>query len=105
MYLTKRNDRTMIYKKKRQSRTRRRSEYMSTIEATVSMLQHMSEPEQNKVLMFTRDLFSSQTSNPFKPLSEKEFLASIDVSLKQADTGNVQDAEAAIDEISTELGI
>ena len=78
---------------------------MSAVEATVSILERMPEPEQNMVLHFIQDLFSPQTFNPFRPLTEKEFLASVDESLAQADAGLVQDAEDAIDEISAELGI
>ena len=78
---------------------------MSTIEATVSMLECLPEQEQNKVLLFTRDLFKAQKVNPFRPLTESEFLDSIDESLEQIDLGMVQDADEAIDEISAELGI
>ena len=78
---------------------------MSTVEATVSILESMPEQEQNIVLRFIQDLFSPQTSNPFRPLTEQEFLVSIDESLAQADAGFVQDANEAIDEISSELGI
>ena len=78
---------------------------MSTVEAAVSILERMPEQEQNIVLRFIQDLFSPQTSNPFRPLTENEFLASIDESLAQADAGFVQDADEAIDEISAELGI
>ena len=78
---------------------------MSTVEATVSMLECLPEQEHNKVLLFTRDLFKAQKVNPFRPLTESEFLDSIDESLEQIDLGMVQDADEAIDEISAELGI
>ncbi|MCR5023752.1 MAG: hypothetical protein K6A90_05395 [Lachnospiraceae bacterium] len=78
---------------------------MSTVEATVSIMNCMTEQDQNKILSFTRELFAAQKDNPFKPMSENEFIASIDESLKQADNGLVQDADEAIDEISLELGI
>lgn len=78
---------------------------MSTVEATVSILERMPEQEQNIVLRFVQDLFSPQSANPFKPMTETEFLASIDKSIEQADAGFVQDADEAIDEISAELGL
>ena len=78
---------------------------MSTVEAPVSILERMPEQEQNMVLKFVRDLFSPQSVNPFRPLTEQEFLESIDESLAQADVGLVQDADEAIDEISADLGI
>ena len=78
---------------------------MSTVEAAVSIMECMPEQEQNIVLRFIQDLFSPQSSNPFRPLTEQEFLASIDESLAQADAGLVQDADLAIDEISAELGL
>ncbi len=69
------------------------------------MLEYLPEQELNKVLLFTRDLVKAQKVNPFRLLTESEFLSSIDESLAQIDLGQVQDADEAIDEISAELGI
>lgn len=41
----------------------------------------------------------------FNPVSEKDFMESIDKSIKQADVGNYQEADEAIDQISDELKI
>ncbi len=41
----------------------------------------------------------------FNPVSEKDFMESIDKSIKQADMGNYQEADEAIDQISDELKI
>lgn len=76
---------------------------MSTVQATASMMEYLPEPEQQKVLVFVRNLVSK--NSPFKPETEEEFYASIDIGIAQADAGQVQDMDEAIDEISRELGI
>ncbi|MBQ9663698.1 MAG: hypothetical protein IJV40_11165 [Oscillospiraceae bacterium] len=69
---------------------------MSTLEATVSMLEAMPEDARIQVLEFTQALFTSyRPSNPFKPLTVQEVLSDLKVSREQiqnAEGMNMKDA-------------
>lgn len=69
---------------------------MSTLEATMSMLEAMPEEARQKVLEFTQQLFSaSRPANPFAPLSEERLLSDLDEARRQIENGqglNMQDA-------------
>lgn len=69
---------------------------MSTLEATMSMLEAMPEEARRKVFAFTQQLFSaSRPANPFKPLNEEDVLADLDEARLQIEAGqglNMQDA-------------
>lgn len=49
--------------------------------------------------------FMDKSSQALKPLSGDEIYAEVVKSLEQADAGLCEDADAALDEISAELGI
>ncbi len=52
---------------------------MSSIEATVSMLEVMPEDARIKVLEFTQGLFTSRKpANPFVPLTEEQILSDLE---------------------------
>ena len=69
---------------------------MSTLEATMSMLEAMPEEARQKVLEFTQQLFSApRPANPFAPLSEERLLSDLDEARRQIESGqglNIQDA-------------
>lgn len=51
---------------------------MSTLEATVSMLEAMPEDARIKVLEFTQQLFTSRKpANPFVPVSQEQVLSDL----------------------------
>lgn len=69
---------------------------MSTLDATVSMLEAMPEDARIKVLEFTQQLFTSQKpANPFTPISQNQVLSDLSESRQQITAGqglNMEDA-------------
>ena len=62
---------------------------MSTIEATVSMLEAMPEEAMVKVFEYTQQIFTSRKpANPFVPVGEKEVLSTLAWSRQQIAEGN-----------------
>ena len=69
---------------------------MSTLEATVSMLQAMPEEARLKVLEYTRRLFTApKPANPFSPVGEKELLADLSAAREEIDEGKGMGSAAA----------
>lgn len=78
---------------------------MSTIEATVSMLETMPEEARRKVLTYTQKVFSSyRPANPFIPKSKAQILSELDESERQISEGKCQDATAAVMELKRQHG-
>ena len=78
---------------------------MSTIEATVSMLETMPEEAQRKVFSYTRSLFSAKRpAIPFVPKSKAQILSDLETSEKQIAEGHCQDATTAIMDLKKEHG-
>ena len=46
-----------------------------------------------------------ENGNPFRPKTEDELFDKIDKSIAQADAGELQDADEAIDEVVADLGL
>lgn len=69
---------------------------MSTLDATVSMLEAMPEDARIKVLEFTQQLFTSKKpANPFVPVNQKQVLSDLEESRRQITAGqglNMKDA-------------
>ena len=61
----------------------------------------------NETINFSMQLLNSELeedeNNPFKPKTKKEILERIDHSLAQAEAGDLQDADEALEEILAEL--
>ncbi len=73
---------------------------MSTLDATVSMLETMPEEAQKKVFTYTQALFSAERpANPFTPKSEAQILADLDRSEQEIAEGKCQEATSAIMEL------
>jgi hypothetical protein len=73
---------------------------MSTLEATVSMLETMPEEAQKKVFTYTQTLFSAERpANPFTPKSEVQILADLDKSEQEIAEGKCQEATSAVMEL------
>ncbi len=78
---------------------------MSTIEATVSMLENMTEDARIRVLEFTKNLYiSPEQENPFVPLTEEQILADLAESRQQIEGGHVRPMEDVLDELEHKYG-
>lgn len=70
---------------------------MSTLDATVSMLEAMPEDARIKVMEFTQKLFTSRKpANPFVPVSQKHILSDLAESRRQISCGKGLDMEEAL---------
>ena len=78
---------------------------MSTLEATVSMLEAMPEEARIKVYQYARSMFSSdRPSNPFTPVTKEKVLAELKTSSQEFDNGQGMDAGDAIREMRRQRG-
>ncbi|MCR5211266.1 MAG: hypothetical protein K6C41_01815 [Lachnospiraceae bacterium] len=78
---------------------------MSTIEATLSMLETMPEEARVKVFQYTQTLFTSpKPANPFTPKTEKDVLADLEESRKQISEGKGVDMKQALEEMGARHG-
>ena len=67
------------------------NEAMTTTEATILMVNRLSEKEQLSVQRFIKQIFASRKNKSYdlKPISKKEFLKTIDDSIEQSKRGEV----------------
>lgn len=73
---------------------------MSTLEATVSMLEAMPEDARIKVLEFTQQLFTSRKpANPFVPVSQEQVLSDLAESRQQIAAGQGLNMEEALNKM------
>ena len=78
---------------------------MSTLDATVSMLEAMPEDARIKVMKFTQELFTSRKpANPFVPVSERQVLSDLAESRQQIANGQGLTMEDALDKIGKQHG-
>ena len=78
---------------------------MSTMEATMSMLEAMPEEARLKVLEFTRKLFTSERpANPYTQLTSAQILGDLEESRRQIAHGEGLDMEAALDNLGRKHG-
>ena len=78
---------------------------MSTLEATVSMLEAMPEEARIKVYQYARSMFSSdRPSNPFTPVTKEKVLADLKASSQEFDNGQGMDAKDAVQEMRRQRG-
>ena len=78
---------------------------VSTLEATVSMLEAMPEEARLKVYQYARTVFSSnRPANPFTPVSKETVLADLKASTDEFDRGEGMDAKEAIREMRRQRG-
>lgn len=79
---------------------------MSTLEATVSMLEVLSEDDLIRVQNFAKCLFMSQnTEYPFPSLSKSELMDQLSVSQKQYEQGKYMDAEVFENQLMEKYGL
>ena len=78
---------------------------MSTLDATVSMLEAMPEDARIKVLEFTPQLFTSRKpSNPFFPVNQEQVLSHLAESRQQIAAGQGLNMEDALSRMGKQHG-
>ncbi|MCM1125963.1 MAG: hypothetical protein NC429_05770 [Lachnospiraceae bacterium] len=78
---------------------------MSTLDATVSMLEAMPEDARIKVLEFTQQLFTSRRpANPFVPVGQEQILSDLAESRQQIATGQGLNMEEALNRMGKQHG-
>ncbi len=78
---------------------------MSTLDATVSMLEAMPEDARIKVMEFTQELFTSRKpANPFVPVSEGQVLSDLAESRRQIASGQGLNMEDALNRMGKKHG-
>ena len=78
---------------------------MSTMEATISMLEAMPEDARIKVMEYTQRLFTaSKPANPFVSVSNHEILSDLEESRKQIAGGQGLDMKDALDDLGKRHG-
>lgn len=79
---------------------------MSTLEATVLMLQSLPESELLTIYDLTRRLYIKQNKDiEFKVMTEAEMIDKLDTSRKHAEEGMVMDADVAISKLRVKYGL
>ncbi len=78
---------------------------MSTLDATVSMLEAMPEDAKIKVMEYTQKLFASRKpANPFVPVSQEQILSDLAESRRQISDGKGIDMEDALNRMGKQHG-
>ena len=78
---------------------------MSSLEATVSMLEVMPEEAREKVFVYTQKLFMShKPASPFVPLSTEKILSDLSISRSEAQNGEGLKAKDALMEMGKQHG-
>ncbi len=78
---------------------------MGTIEATVSLMQEMTEASQKKVLDYVKLVYSADTaSGPFAPLSGDEIMEKLETGRTQNEAGEGIPFDDAMKRIGVENG-
>ena len=79
---------------------------MSTLDATVSMLEAMPEDARIKVMEFTQKLFTSRKpANPFVPVSQEQILSDLAESRQQISAGQGLNMEDALKRMGKQHGL
>lgn len=78
---------------------------MSTIDATISMLETMPEEARLMVFKYTQSLFTApKPANPFMPKTKKDILDDLAESREQTAEGKGVDMKTALQEIGARHG-
>lgn len=80
---------------------------MSTLEATVGVVELLSEENLVKVQYVARQLLMNQdnTKLPEGVLTKQQFLEELEISRHQAKSGQCRDAREAVDDIRSRYGL
>ena len=78
---------------------------MSTLEATISMLEIMPEESRRMVFEYTQELFESdKAANPFVPVNEEQILKDLEISREQTSQGKVRKMADALTDLRKRHG-
>ena len=78
---------------------------MSTLEATMTMLESMPEEARMMVFRYTQDLFTSRKpESPYEPLSEQKLLDDLALSRQQIAEGKGMNTNKALEEMGKRHG-
>ena len=80
---------------------------MSTLEATVGVVELLSEENLEKVQYVARQLLMNQDDAMLREdvLTKQQFLEELEISLHQAETGQGRDAREAVKDIRSRYGL
>ncbi len=78
---------------------------MSTYEATISLLEGLSEEQLIQVQNLARRYKQKAINNPFKEMSESELFRKIDQAIAHAENGLVLDANVSVRELRDKYGL
>lgn len=79
---------------------------MTTLEATVSMLEMLPEDDLLRIQNFAKCLLMSQkTDSPFKVLTKEQILEQLDESAKQFDNKEYDNAEVFADKLTNKYDL
>lgn len=78
---------------------------MSTIEATVSVMESMSEDARIQVFHYAQRLFAAKkTQNPFTAVTAEQVVLDIEQSEKDISEGNYRPMESVLDDMERRYG-
>ncbi len=78
---------------------------MSSLEATMSMLEVMPEEARRKVFEYTQQLFMARKpANPYVPVTAGQVLSDLEESRRQIQQGQGVDMESALNEVGKAHG-
>lgn len=78
---------------------------MSSMEATMSMLEAMPEEARLKVFEYTKKLFTSERpANPYRELTKAQILADLEDSRSQLAAGEGLEMDTALNELGKKHG-
>lgn len=79
---------------------------MSTLEATVSMLETLPEEELNAIYEVTKRIFVNRSvNNPFQPKTEDEIIRELDIAREHVEEGMFFEAEEVSEELRRKYGL
>ena len=77
---------------------------MSTLEATIAMLESLPESDVKAIHDITYRIFE-KNSSPLRPVSKKAILEDLGVSRNQIEKGEFKDAEEAVSDIEVKYDL
>jgi EAL domain-containing protein (putative c-di-GMP-specific phosphodiesterase class I) len=80
--------------------------YMSTIEATISMMEVLPEDDLVQICNFTTMLYEKRkVNNPFVPLTEEKLMSDLETSRTQIAQGKSLNMKTALEQLGAKYGI
>jgi hypothetical protein len=79
---------------------------MSTLEATISMMEVLPEDDLIQICNFTTTLYEKRKmKDPFAPLTEEKLISDLETSRKQIEQGRCQNMKTALAAIGAKYGL